>query len=283
MSITLTSARVLCIALLTAGTPALATTSPGAIACIERYRAANDALKSYSYTLIKKEWTTTGTLMRDDVLKATFQKPTTLTMGYLNEGTTGIKNNGMRVTYNGTSHLDVKLGAPQGLGFLLNGPASLVVSGGLSTGSVHVLQGEYLTINRGGFGPLARLLASRVQDLKAAQQGGLTEEPGTCRLHYTKHTESVQIRDLRPTDSIEKIEDEVGTLAFFILMSNPDQFSGLYDVFHRSERMDVKVPLWFLDFDLILDPKLDVPNRLTFHLNDKILADYQFTDIKVER
>ncbi len=254
----------------------LCQSQPAAITCIENFLTAFGRITSYSGTLNKVEYTFSGQERRRDLLEIYQETPLYTRVTYLTQGSTGIKNNGMIAEYDGSNLLKVKLGKSSGLGFLVNIPASLVVGNTLPIDGTHAMEDEYFTLNRAGLIPLAAILRTQLPSLKTTTQGGVTVNPGTCKVHYTKHSNEIVSRTLQSKDSIFDLENEFGTLAFLILQFNKGQFSDLYDLFHRKKTHEIKIPKWFFDFDLEFDSATHLPTEIVFYLNSRALARYGY-------
>lgn len=100
---------------------------PAALKCAENFLTQFEKVNQLEADLSKREWTSEGKVLHDEKLTFFYQSPNTHSVRYNEEGSSGIKNNGMTVTYSGGNQALVKFGKPNVWGFLMNSVASLVV------------------------------------------------------------------------------------------------------------------------------------------------------------
>lgn len=249
--------------------------------CMSRFIARYAKLTEYS-TRVRKVDTLTSDTPNEEIIELKHKKPNETTFKFLNEGNTGIRNNGMTVQYTGGDKLKVALGEARGLGFFINGPAQKMVSGGVSLTDSKVLENEVFTINRAGFGYLADSIQRRLARMNESFNQALTLRGDDCSISYRKHTDEVHTVTLKPKDSVFKLEERFATLAYQIFRNNPSQFSSFEDLFSRDGDVEIRVPEYFLDFDLDLDPETNLPSRLAIYIDGRIAQELFFEDVKFQ-
>ncbi len=260
---------------------ALAASDPQALQCIRDFISEAKKMSAYEAKIDKRELQSTGRFAESKVHIRQSQTGIT-TVTFLDEGQTGIKNNGMKVTFDGSPYLGIQLGKPKYLGRIPHAVAQVVVGEKLRITSPYVLDGEYFTVNRAGYFPLQRILNTQLPSLETAQEGGITSMDG-CNLRYQKHTKEMSKVTVTEQNSLFNIEDQFGTLAFFLLEANQDRFKNLTELFERAEGKEISVPKWFFDFDLSFDPVTHLPKVLRFKKGDVTVAEYTYELVSVEK
>jgi hypothetical protein len=265
---------------------AQASSDPRAVQCVEDFLSHYRNLKSYQTRLIKNEWNEKGKALHSEKIGLTFSKPHEVEFKYLNEGNTGIRNNGMTVAYKNGDEVSIRLGSTAGLGFLVKGVASLIVGDHTSLYDSKVLEDEIFTLNRAGFDFLAFALDKHLPAIKTSEKGGVKMINGEkadagCTIKYTPEVEGEEIVDLKPEDSVRAIEEKYGTLAYLIYRKNTDEFDSLRDLFVRDKETKIHVPKSFMEFDLTLDPVTKLPTHFVLYNDGKKIGDYGFQDTQL--
>ncbi len=249
--------------------------------CFEAYFARVDRMKSYSTIMEKREYDFDGDQTNDNRMRVEGFKPNRVRVTYLNGASTGIKGSGFVAEYDGSPEVKFQLGESSGLGSLVKGMASLFAGKSMQIDDSNSLRGEYFTINNAGFFPVAQMLRTQVAWVKGSPRGGFTNREGDrCKYHYERHTDEEVIREIAPSASIFDLEKEFATYAFLIQLNNRDQFSSLYDLFHRKKTVTIRIPRWFYDFDVEIDPANHLLKRVVFYQNKKIFADYLYSKVE---
>lgn len=260
-----------------------AASDPRALKCVEDFVDSYSKVGSYRTTMIKREFGLGGDLLHDEKIGLEFEKPRRVVFRYLNEGITGIRNNGMTVGYTSGEEVEVKLGKPEGLGLFVNGVASLAVGGRMSLFDSKVLDDEVFTLNRAGFDYLAYALGKHLPTLRTSELGGISfageqnpSEP--CRVRYVPHLSGEETIDLRPGESVFPVEERFATLAYVIYFRNRDKLASFRDLFVRKEPLKLKVPRAFTEFDMEIDRKTKLPLRFVMRFDGKVAGEYDFQD-----
>lgn len=253
-----------------------AATDPAALKCVEDSLDEYDKILSYKAIINKKEWEK-NKLRTEQKISVEHTKPSATKITFLNQGNTGIKNNGMVIEYHGKDSMKVQLGSTRGLGFLAKGAAQLAVGDEISLIDSQALDDEYFTVNRVPFTHLTRMLKKNMESLKNAKDGGLALYGEGCKIRYTKHTDTVIEKTITSQYTIFSAEEEYGTLAFLLLPINRDQFSDLFDLLNHSKGKKIKIPLWYPEMEIELDAKNKLPSRLAFYAEGKPLAEYTYS------
>ena len=261
-------------------TSAFAKMDSDAVKCVENFLNAFEKVQTYKTVMHKVEYGDKKRIIHDETVEVVSKKlQRFVSYTYLNEGSTGIRNNGMRLEYNGDSKLKINFGNAHGLGNLVHGPAVALIGDHIQIDHELVLEDELFTINRAGFGVLASIIRKNLNALKKSEKGGVQSiTPGSCSLRYTKHTDESEEITISPTDSIFDLEDRMGTFAYMIFFENRFELARIYNLFHRKEPMKLTVPHWFLDFEVDFDKTTKMPTRFTLYRDGEKLGDYRFTD-----
>lgn len=261
------------------------TTHEAMTQCFEGFIDNYAQLNSYKGTLHKKEWKTHGELVHDEKIEVSFYKPHKLQLRYLNEGSSGIRNNGMTVEYNGGKTVKITLGKPKFFGALTNGVASLVIGDELPLYDSKVLDDEIFTINHGGFGYLVDAIKKVGAEVRSNPEfkfvGSVTQDQ--CTVEYPLQSKPGAYLELKPEDSIFKIEETHRTLAYFIFDANRDQFSSFTDLFVRTKPMKIRFPHQLIYFTLTLNRKTNLPERISIREKDTLIAEYVYSEFLVQK
>ncbi len=257
---------------------ASAQSQPEAIQCVEKFIAKMAAIKGYSATLSKHEFYDGEWLVEPIELWA--EGPKLIKYTFIQDGSTGIKNNRMQLTYNGTDTLEIKWGEPTFLGALANKAARAVTGDTLALTDEATLKGEFFTLNRAGFYHIMSCLKYQLKTLKETKVGGVVKSGPGCNLKYTPPDLKYTNVHLLKADRVQDVEDRHGTYAFHIRQANSDKFAGLTELFHRTEDVDIRVPEFLLPFEMDLNPQTDLPERFVIYVEGHKMAEYLFSDVK---
>ncbi|MCM2282150.1 MAG: hypothetical protein NDI61_09925 [Bdellovibrionaceae bacterium] len=252
-----------------------------AIRCIEKFVAKYESIGGYTSRMLKAE-RLSDSRKTTQTIEIRARGDRWIQLKYLDRGKTGVRNNGMTVTFDGTESLKIEWGSSTGLGFLVNGPAQWMSGNSVSIFSSRVVDEEIFTVNRAGFGFLAAALKRHLPSLKASELGRLRVQPGTCQLEYRTQSDKFDSVEITGRDSVFQIEEKFGTLAYLIYRNHSDKFSKLSDVFKAQRATRVRVPREFASFDLVLDQKTDLPSRFVLYWKSDVVGDYQFSEIRTE-
>jgi len=253
-----------------------AQTQPEAIKCVEKFLAKMAAIKGYSAVLDKKELYEEEWLEEKVGLKAEGVKSVEYT--FLAKGTTGIKNNGMQLTYDGSDTLKIKWGEATGFGVLASQAAQAVTGDTLPLTGETTLKGELFTLNRAGLYHIAECMKSHLPQLKAATTGGL-HVTGNCHLKYTPPAlKYVQVK-LKPADRVQDLEERFGTYAYMIRQANAELFPDMNALFNRTAEVEVRVPEFLMPFEMVIGAA-DLPEKFVIYAEGQKLGEYSFSEIR---
>lgn len=258
--------------------------------CLSRFLARVSTLTAYQAHISRKEYRLGRLQVANEIDIIQSRVPRTTELKFVDEGSTGIKNNGMRSLWRGGDTLEIILGKPTGLGFVAHAAASALLSGPISLRSPKLLDGEHFTINHAGLFAAAEILVHhRARVIDEPLKTGKTvfralapidpKRPGVCQLAYEPDPSDQVERVLKPDDDIFAIEREFGTLAYALVAANPDVFSDLNQVFNRRETVRIQIPRGFMGLELSLDDTLATEFRLKLSSRGKLVADYYYTKI----
>jgi hypothetical protein len=141
---------------------------------VEKFISRYDRIKRYETVIQKKEWDPDGNSLHNEKINLSHEKPNKTIVKYLDKGYSGIRNNGMTITYGGGQDVYIQLGSANVFGLLTHGVASLVVPDKLSLFDSKVLDDEIITINRGGIGYFCFTLKKFLSQIKSAKKGGFS-------------------------------------------------------------------------------------------------------------
>lgn len=139
-----------------------------------------------------------------------------------------------------------------------------------------------ITFNRAGLTFFQQTLKKMLPQIALATKPGMTLEPGAyCHVDYTPITDEQVVVNLKPEDSVPALEEEYGTLAYFIYRDNSDKFKNFEDLFSRSEPVSIKIKKGFTHFKVYFDPETQLVSQLSFFYDGKLLAQYNYDNYKI--
>ncbi len=255
---------------------ASAQSQPEALSCVEKFIEKMASTKGYSLRMQKRELSS-GKWLEEPI--EIWSEGQQIKYKFVADGSTGIKNNGMTLIYNGTETLNIIWGEPTFLGAIANKAAKAVTGDTLQLLDSKTLKGEIFTLNRAGYRHLAACLKYHLPALKAADAGGLKTEKG-CKLKHTPpHVEYATV-NLSPGVRIQDLEEKYGTFGYHIREVNAEKFPTLEALFKHTGEQEIRVPLFFLPFELDIDPETGFPSRLVIYLEGQKIGEYEFTQVK---
>lgn len=264
---------------MTLASKATAQNAPEAIACLKKYVEQVEKINGYSTTMAKKEYIVDPP--NDELVQLIATGPRHHVYMYINEGRTGLKNNGMTLTYNGTDVYDLVFGEAKGFAVFRNRAARALYGNKLKANDEHALTGEIFTLNRAGFYFLARIVKQHLKDMQRSTVGGVTKAGENCHLRYKPHSTTFNKVLLKKDESITTLEEEYGVLAYQLHLANPEIFKNLYAVFNRKEDVEILVPNFLIEFEVWLNPKTNLPDKFVIYDKDKTLGEYTFSNTQL--
>lgn len=253
-----------------------AQSNPEAIKCVEKFLNKMNSIKGYSLVVEKKELYDEEWLEEKVGLRA--EGPKHIEYTFLAKGSTGIKNNGMKLTYDGTDTLQILWGEATGFGVLASEAAKAVTGNTLPMTGDTALKGELFTLNRAGLYHIAECLQHHWKTLKAAKSGGLSTTEG-CHIKYTPPEIKYSHVMLKKDDRVQDLEDKYGTYAYVIRQANAEIFDDMIALFNRDKDYDVRVPEFLMPFEMTLGPD-DLPQKFTVYMEGHKIGEYTFSELK---
>lgn len=250
-----------------------------AFECLKQFVDTYDASSGYSAKIKKTEYEFGDPLTEN--IEVTEKNKTEVAVKFLDTGSSGIRNNGMSVTYKGGDNVQIALGHSHGLGFILNGLADALTSKTKSLTDPIVLQTEIFTINRAGFGYFARTLKNKLDPMRTGKMGRLKKTGEGCQISFQHDGSQPQTVLLKKTDSVFPLEDQFGTLAYVIYKENEDKFKNYEAFFHRKEDVNLKIEPNFTDWKMTLDEN-HLPKVIDLLYAGKSIGHYEFYDVHLE-
>jgi len=257
---------------------------PQAIQCLENFISRYQPLSGYKTTVTKKEWNEKGEVSRNEKMEITNKKNNQIRIKYIDEGSTGIRNNGMTVTYSGGQEAEITLGEANFFGSFARNAAALIIGDKMNILHPKMIEDEILTLNRAGFDFLSQLIKRHLPYAREAKTGGVTLADGkACQVRYKPYAEGSDAVTLEPSQSIFDLEEKYGTLAYFIYRSNRAQFDSFADLFDRKKSVTISIPRGFSELDLDLDPVNYLPTKMVLKFNSKDVGSYSFENTELYR
>lgn len=261
--------------LLTLALTAHAQSSPKAIQCVEKFLTKMKEIKGYSTRISKKELFD-GKWIEDSV-HLEVAGPNSIKYTFIKPGSTGIRNNGMQLIYDGSDILKIIWGEASGFGVLAKRAAKAVTGDTLPMTGDTALKGELFTLNRAGFGHLAHSLHYHLPSIKLAKTGGITGE--NCNLKYTPPAVSYLTVPLAKDGRIQELEERYGVFALHIRQVNSEKFKDLDALFNRKKDVELQVPDFLLPFEMRLNSD-SLPEHLSIYMEGEKVGEYDFDEIK---
>jgi len=259
-----------------------ASVTPKTESCLNDFIDTFSKTRGYSTTINKKEYNLEGDLVHDEIVQFDYVNSShALTVTYLNDGSTGIRNSGMKVEYDGKENLKLKLGAPNFFGFFVNTAASIAVPSNMKVYDKLALDDEIFSIKRAGFAFFVQALKIHLPDIKSNKENALLEADEKCFTRYIPISPSTKITTFKNQGDVDKFEEEQGKLAIQLVLENKGEIKNLHEIFNLSKPVNLKTPSHFLKFDLSLDPELKTPSEIKLYYKDKIIGDYEFAKTKL--
>ncbi len=264
------------------GVNVYAASDPLAIQCAEKFREASKKMSDYKVNILKREWDLKGDLVHDEKLEAIVSRPKRLVqLKYMNSGATGIRNNGMTVTYTGVEKLKIELGSVRGFGFIAHGAAAAVIGDSMSMFDSMVLEDEIFTINRTGFDFLSMILGKGIEAARTSTEGGFSiKTPGTCEIKYSPHIQGQVQVTLQPSESLFDLEEKYGTMAYILFQENRSKFDSLRELFVRKKPVEISIPKSFYETHMKFNPTTFLLDEFQMFQNGRRIADYVFSELK---
>lgn len=247
--------------------------------CVQRFSQKMEKIISYETTIAKRERSASGTWKSDRIRLTESDRGSRIQIVYLNEGSTGIKNNGMKVSYTSGQDLKIVYGESKGLGGVFGSiaksaaPETLGLTDGLSVND------EIFTINRAGFRFMSQLIRKGIQNSEGKLEG--SELSNECALEWTPKTVDYQSIQVSEGQDIWLLEETYHTLASLIQRKNSDLFSKTSDVFRIRGTKKILVPRSFTGFKTKLDLTQDLPKSFQLFWEGQLIGDYQFSETKI--
>lgn len=253
-----------------------AQSDPAALQCVEKFLAKMAAIEGYSLHMDKGEFTEGQ--WREEPIELWTEGPV-IKYKFLADGSSGIKNNGMELIYDGGDLLKIVWGEPTFLGALKNKAARALMGNSVPLIDDTTLKGEIFTLNRAGYRHLATILRHHLPRLKKAATGGVKGGPD-CQLKYVPPEVEYVTVQLKRDDRIQDVEEKYGTFAYHIRAANAELFKDLEALFKRDRDIEIRVPKFFLPSELELDPESLLPRRLRLFYDGQKIGDYLFKNVK---
>jgi hypothetical protein len=252
-----------------------AQSSPAAIKCVEKFLVKMKEIKGYSTRIIKKELVEGEWV--EDTVHLEVDGPTSIKYTFSKPGSSGIRNNGMQLIYDGSDTLKIVWGEASGFGVIAKRAARAVIGDTLPMTGDTALKGELFTLNHAGYGHFAHSLRYHLPSIKLAKQGGIVGEG--CVLKYTPPNVSYLTIPLAKDGRIQDIEERYGVYAMHLRQVNSEKFKDMDALFNRKTDVELKVPDFLLPFEAHLNAD-SLPDQLTIYMEGEKVGEYTFEEIK---
>jgi hypothetical protein len=259
--------------------PSKPSVESAALHCLNRFSQRMNETTSYETTIEKREKGTDGTWRTDRIHLTEAKRGEHVEIVYLNEGSTGIKSNGMKVTYKAGEDLAIVYGTSKGFGGIFGSiaksaaPKSIKLTDGLAVNE------EIFTINRAGFRFMSQMILKGVQSSAGTLEG--QESNNECLLKWTPTQADYQEIQISDGESIWKLEETYSTLASLIQRKNKDLFPKLSDLFRVRGTKKILVPKSLTAFTTKLDLATDLPKSFQLYWEGDLVGEYVFKDTKI--
>lgn len=250
-----------------------------ALQCLRDFTQRYAQGPSYFTKLKKTEFDFSPSPMVEN-LEITERAKTEIDLKFVDKGKSGIRNNGMTVHYKSGDEVEIELGKSRGFGFLLNGLAETFAKKKMKLYSADVIERQIFTVNRAGFGYLARLIQMRLPEFEKGALGQLSNEGAGCHVQFKHDPKLDETIELDPQRAIPEIEQKYGTLAYLIYKMNRDLFPKFESLFERKKPMTIQISPAFADFNLDLDAA-HLPTKFELFFGGQILGRYEFSETKM--
>jgi hypothetical protein len=248
------------------------------IGCLDDFFTKYEKLKGYKVQMQKNENFHLASVSNNELIEVEHVKNEFLNYKYLSDGKTGIKNNGMVVTYRGTPKLQVKYGKPSFIGHFANFIARNLYKS-FDIYDPQVLKNEIFSVNRAGFDFIYLALKYHYDGLKSAKSGGLILATNdSCELKYSPHNDRIDDVEINDKMTVSQLEEMYGIPGIFIYLYNTEKFSSYIDFYQLKNIKKLKIPRYFMPFRLVLDHE-GYPQLFEIQFADKIIAEYRFSNL----
>ncbi|MBX9765690.1 MAG: hypothetical protein K2X47_00340 [Bdellovibrionales bacterium] len=248
--------------------------------CVERFSKRMAETVSYQTTISKREKGPSGSWKSDRIRLTDSDRGKSIEIVYLNEGSTGIKDNGMKVSYTAGQDLAIVYGESKGIGGIFGSLAKTAAPKTLKLTDSLSVNDEIFTINRAGFRFMSQLILKGIQTSEGKLEG-TDAANNECVLKWTPASREYQQIQVSEGQDIWLLEEQYSTLASLIQRKNSDLFSKTSDVFRIRGTKKILVPKSFTGFTATIDLGLDLPKSFQLFWEGEMIGDYQFLETKI--
>lgn len=205
------------------------------------------------------------------------------TLEFINQGSTGIKNNGMKLSYNvNDNFISIKYGKSFGLGVFASPFIKILGKTKTHLYDADVVDKQIFTLNRAGLSFLYKVLENKFIRLKNEEIGKFDEtiSPEKCSYEFRKKHKEPITETVSKDNTLTQIEEKYGTLAYLLYLENSKEIKTFHE-FLGSENIKIFVTDHFTNFNLVIDNVTKLPLEFTLFHNDDVIGKYQFEDINV--
>jgi hypothetical protein len=244
-----------------------------AIRCLEKFVSQYESSSGYT-TKMKKTEFEFGSALTENI-EITERKGQSTQLKFIDAGKSGIRNNGMTVSHSGGKQVRIEFGHSKGMGIFLNALAETFTIKSRDLYNSDVTEKQIFTVDRSGFGYLAKVLRKNLEGLRQGRMGDLSDS-GKCSIRFSRKEEAEQFQ-LSKDSNIQEIEENYGTLAYLIYKDNAEKFKSFDSFLNSKQNVPIRISKHFSDFILQLDRNFS-PSHFELIFKGKTIGSYDFKD-----
>lgn len=238
--------------------------------CLVNFEKFITTSKGYKLTLNKIENFKELKVENKNILAIERYFGKSLKMTFLDVGVSGIKNNGMVLTYTGGDSLKAKLGKTGGISFF-SGLVSKISDEHKLYGSF-AMKNELFTLNRAGLDFIYDSLFS-----KKLKPFNITKNDNHCTV--SSLGKEIAFTDYSYKGEARKVEDKFKIPLFLIYAYNLEKYNSLAKFIKAPYPESIKIPD-FIHFELDLMNN-GLPKEYRIFFKGKNVAKYSFSDVLI--
>jgi hypothetical protein len=250
-----------------------------AMDCVTRFSQQMKNIVSYETTIQKREKPMNGSWRSDHIRLTESDRGNRIQIVYLNEGSTGIKSNGMKVTYKSGEDISIIYGESKGIGGLFGSIAKTAAPKSMRLTDGLAINEELFTINRAGFRFMSQMILKGLENSKGKLEGSETHDE--CFLKWVPIEADYQEIQIAEGQSIWSLEETYSTLASLIQRKNSELFPRLSDLFRVRGPKKILVPRSFTAFSTTLNRATNLPKSFQLYWEGQLVGEYFFSDTRV--
>lgn len=245
--------------------------------CLTDFLDTYKKVKSYKTNMKKTENFPELGVSNSDNIQVTHTKGESLEYKFKTPGTTGIKNNGMVITYTGKKEIKIKPGKGKNIGGVVSFFANNFFPSEIGLYDRLAIKNELFTVDRAGFDFISHSLKSYLKK-NGRKTFSETVKNGKCVISYHPvNLDNINYSLKKGTD-LRAVENKFGYPAFYLFYKNLNKYSSFGSFLSPNYDGDIKIPNSFFPFELIIDLKTKLPTKFEIYNNKSTIGRYDFKD-----